>query len=98
MLRHLFLHLVLNAGEGKLQAVHTHPKALLFVALGGQLVQRFSGGKVQVEILPRSVDELTGGDVGGAADAGGADVAVFGHHQQQLGGAAGQVPGQHGLV
>ena len=52
----------------------------------------------QLQKLPRPVDQLTGGNVRGAADAGTLHISALRLHQKQLRGAAGQMPGKMGFL
>ena len=92
------LNLILNAGQGEGKVRAFDLEGFLHPGFGADGIQMLSRRERKLQQLSCTVDQLTGGNIRGAADFGAPDVLPFRLHQQQLRGAAGQMPGKVRLL
>ena len=83
------LHLILHAGKGKFAVPALDAEHILPRRFPAEAVQMLARWERQLQKLPRPVDQLTGGNVRGAADAGTLHILALRLYQEQLRGAAG---------
>ena len=88
------LHLVLHPGKGKAASVAFHTEHIPELCLTAQFIQLLPRWKGQPQKLTGAVNQLTGGDVRGAAQLGAGYVLPLRLYKQQLRGAPGQMPGK----